>query len=167
MNRLAGVLVAALLVGCAHTPTPPDAAGWWNTLSPDQRAASFYGDDANDEDLKAVSPDYGKLDGPIRDLVHETASNLYGIPGDWPEVPSHSELEGAYRVIGSWWNSLHCEQMRIAVGDGNRNTHQDEVNSPFCRLYFAPADRADAPLLAAPERAVVNMVGSVLLVVNE
>ncbi len=118
------------------------AAGWWNTLSPEQMVAALHGDQATEEQATAAKKLYADLDPETKKLVNDAATLIYG--------------EGGHDSVGAWWETLNCQLMRIAAGDGATPDPQ----SPFCAHY--PGSGA-AKLLDADALAHVNKVGQGLL----
>ena len=97
-------------------PEPPDVAHarrWWNVLTPEQRGAALYGNDA------AELAGYADLDAVTKEAANAAAAEIYG--------------DGDHESVAAWWATLDCRQRRIAVGEGNT----DDPSSPYCRDYPA------------------------------
>ena len=118
------------------------AARWWDSLNGEQMVATLFGDSATPEQRDAAKKPYMDLDNSTRSLVNMTASRIYG--------------EGDYLSVGVWWETLNCELMRIAAGDGNVANPE----SPFCAHY--PRSGA-AKILEMEQVEHVNKVGQALL----
>ncbi len=133
--------------GQAHAqtePTPDNAMAmrWWNTLNAEQMVAALFGDSATADEQTAAKKMYAGLDANTKRLVNEAAEDIYG--------------DGGHDSVGAWWETLNCELMRVAAGDGN--TH--DPGSPYCAHY--PGSGA-AKLLGATQKAHVDTVGQALL----
>jgi hypothetical protein len=140
----AGVaLVAAGFVHADTMVTSPDyAVRWWNSLSPDQMVAALYGDTATDEQAAAAKKMHADLDFATTYHVDLAATKING----------HLTFDS----VGAWWESLNCQLMRIAAGDGNTA----DSMSAFCAHY--PGSDHEK-ILGEEALAHVHKVGMALL----
>ena len=118
------------------------AERWWNALDGDQMVAALYGSEATEEQMMMAKNKYADLDGGTKGMVNATAMELYG--------------DGGHYSVGAWWETLDCQLMRVAAGDGN----MADPMSPFCAHY--PGSGA-AKILDAESKMFVDMVGKALL----
>ena len=136
-------LVAAGFVHADTMVTSPDyAVRWWNSLSPDQMVAALYGDTATDEQAAAAKKMHADLDFATTYHVDLAATKING----------HLSFDS----VGAWWESLNCQLMRIAAGDGNTA----DSMSAFCAHY--PGSDHEK-ILGEEALAHVHKVGMALL----
>ena len=144
------VLTVVALTACNQPGGAPPAATrdvmyaerWWNTLTPEQMVAALYGTMATEAQATAAKKLYDALDPETKKKVNDAAYAIGG--GD------------EHASVGAWWETLNCQLMRIATGDGN----EADPMSPFCAHY--PGSGA-AKILGEEELAHVNTVGMALL----
>ena len=91
------------------------AEQWWNTLNADQMVKALYGDTATPKEETAAKNMYADLDAETKQLVNDAAARIY---------PTAAAPDNVF----DWWESLDCELMRIAAGDGNTAYPA----SPYC-----------------------------------
>ncbi len=123
-------------------PIADHAKGWWNTLSPEERARALFGMYPTGPEFVVARHLYDDLDPVIRNLVNEAAALIYG--------------DGGFSSVGAWWESLDCRLMRVAAGDGV----VADPGSAFCAHY--PGSGAER-ILGEGALAHVNVVGMGLL----
>ncbi len=144
----AAVLVLATFAAAqtapAQTPPPdvPYAMRWWNVLTPDEMVASLFGDGATPAQAQAAKKPYAGLDPETKRLVNATAKSIYGA--------------GGHASVGAWWETLGCQPMRVAAGDGNTV----DPSSAYCTHY---PGSGKARILSAEAKAQVDKVGKALL----
>ena len=150
LTTVLAISMAFVLASCdsdsGGTPDNPGAMRWWNTLNAEQMVAALYGDEATADQMAAAQKMYADLDDDTKALVNVVADELYGM--------------GGFDSVGAWWESLNCELMRIAAGDGN----MADPMSPYCAHY--PGSGA-AKILSVEATAHVDYVGMALLGLDE
>ena len=129
-------------VALAQTADDPMAMRWWNTLNAEQMVAALHGDSATAEQEAAAKRMYADLSNLTKQLVNDTADELYG--------------HGRFTSVGEWWETLDCRLMRVGAGDGNTA----DPMSPYCAHY--PGSGA-AKIMGDMERMFVDEVGMALL----
>ena len=156
-RTMVSLLVLALLAlaGCqqavttADDDTPPDIAyamRWWNVLSPEQMVAALYGSTATAEQAAAAKKLYSMLDAETKGKVNAAAKRIRG--------------DETFFSVGAWWESLDCELMRVAAGDGN--TH--DPSSAYC-AHYRGSDHTR--ILGDAQKKFVDKVGMALLGWND
>lgn len=146
---LATVATALVAAGFVHADTmttsitsPDYAVRWWNSLSPEQMVAALHGDMATDEQAAAAKKMHADLDFATTYHVDLAATKING----------HLSFDS----VGAWWESLNCQLMRIAAGDGNTA----DSMSAFCAHY--PGSNHEK-ILGEEALAHVHKVGMALL----
>ncbi|MDE0025471.1 MAG: hypothetical protein OXP69_13765 [Spirochaetaceae bacterium] len=143
LATVATALVAAGFVHADTMVTSPDyAVRWWNSLSPEQMVAALHGDMATDEQAAAAKKMHADLDFATTYHVDLAATKING----------HLSFDS----VGAWWESLNCQLMRIAAGDGNTA----DSMSAFCAHY--PGSDHEK-ILGEEALAHVHKVGMALL----
>jgi hypothetical protein len=151
------VLALLALAGCQQAVTtadddaPPDIAyamRWWNVLNGDQMVAALYGSTATAEQAAAAKKPYSMLDDETKGKVNAAAKRIRG--------------DKTFFTVGAWWESLNCELMRVAAGDGN--TH--DPSSAYCR-HYPGSDFPAAKILGDAEKKFVDKIGMALLGWND
>ncbi len=140
----AGVMLVAAVSGHAEqmVASPEYAVRWWNTLTPDEMVAALHGDMATEEQAAAAKKMHADLDFATTYLVDLAATKING----------HLSFDS----VGAWWESLNCQLMRIAAGDGNT---ADPMSS-YCAHYPGSGHEK---ILSENALAHVNKVGMALL----
>ena len=118
----------------------------------------------------ALENTYGDLDDatthtPIANLTGRNATTAKGIvdeiagtlypAGDHLPANNENEMIGAIRGFQSvelWWNYLDCQEMRIAVGDGNLTGTEGEG---YCQMY----DDLDGAQKARVDKVGIAILG--------
>ncbi len=118
------------------------AMNWWNSLSPEQMVAALYGDMATMEQATAAKKMYSDLDDETKMMVDAATATIWG--------------KGGHKSVGAWWETLNCQKMRIAAGDGNTA----DSSSAFCAHY---PGSGSAKILSEESIMHVNHVGKALL----
>ena len=140
----AGIMLVAAVSGHAQqmVTSPEYAVRWWNTLTPDEMVAALHGDMATEDQAAAAKKMHADLDFPTTYLVDVAATKING----------HLSFDS----VGAWWESLNCQLMRIAAGDGN----EADPMSPYCAHYPGSGHEK---ILSDDALAHVNKVGMALL----
>lgn len=140
----AGIMLVAAVSGHAEqmVMSPEYAVRWWNTLTPEEMVAALHGDMATEDQAAAAKKMHADLDFPTTYLVDLAATKING----------HLSFDS----VGAWWESLNCQLMRIAAGDGNTA----DPMSPYCAHYPGSGHEK---ILSADALAHVNKVGMALL----
>lgn len=141
------VAAATVLVlsGCSRIVFSPDvsyAERWWNSLNGDQMVAALYGDSATGGQEVDARRMYADLDDVTKAKVDQAAAKINGHRG--------------YRTVGTWWESLNCQEMNIATGYGNEH----DPMSPYCAHY---PGSGHPKILGMDALKHVNKVGLALL----
>ncbi|MDD9986539.1 MAG: hypothetical protein OXQ31_09730 [Spirochaetaceae bacterium] len=108
--------------------------------------AALYGDMATMAQSDAAMKMYKHLDSATKMKVRMAADAINGY--------YH------YSSVGAWWESLNCQLMRIAAGDGNTA----DPMSPYCAHYPGSGHEK---ILSDDALAHVNKVGMALLGRND
>ena len=119
------------------------AERWWNALTAGQMVAALYGDAATAEQAASAQKMYAELDDDTRLLVDAAVAEIY-------------DKEATYDSVGDWWQTLGCQPMRVAAGDGNTF----DPASPYCTYY---PGSGFTKILSDEARAHVDYVGMALL----
>ena len=141
----ASAATVLVLSGCSRivfSAEVPYAARWWNSLNGDQMVAALYGDSATGGQEVDARKMYADLDDVTKAKVDQAAAKINGHRG--------------YRTVGTWWESLNCQEMNIAAGYGN----QHDPMSPYCAHY---PGSGDMKILGMDALKHVNKVGLALL----
>ena len=140
----AGIMLVAAVSGHAEqmVTSPEYAVRWWNTLTPDEMVAALHGDMATEEQAAAAKKMHADLDFATTYLVDLAATKING----------HLSFDS----VGAWWESLNCQLMRIAAGDGNT---ADSMSS-YCAHYPGSGHEK---ILSDKALEHVNKVGMALL----
>ena len=143
----AAAAAAAVLVlsGCSRIVFSSEvayAARWWNSLNGEQMVKALYGDSATAGQAVDAKKMYADLDEVTKAKVDQAAAKINGHRG--------------YRTVGTWWESLNCQEMNIAAGYGN----QHDPMSPYCAHY---PGSGHMKILGMDALKHVNKVGLALL----